>query len=158
MQRAKTDRGKNHLVQYRINTGNHRPNKQGARRLPLVKRRVEEKEIDKMLKAGVIEPSCSPWASPVVLVTKPDGSIRYCIDYYQLNDVTLKDSYPLSHTQDCLESLREAKWFSTLDLQSGYWQIEMDPKDKEKNCIYKYSWLVSVLCHAFWIKQCAQYV
>ena len=65
-------------------------------------------------------------------ITKPDGSIRYCIDYRQLHDVTLKDSYPLPHTQDCLESLREAKWFSTLDLQSGYWQIEMDQKDKEK--------------------------
>ena len=119
--RTKTDRGKTHLVQHRIHTGTHRPIKQRPRRLPLAKRRVEGEEIDKMLKAGVIEPSCSPWTSPVVLVTKPDGSIIYCIDYRQLNDVTLKDSYPLPHTQDCLESLREAKWFSTLDLQSGYW-------------------------------------
>ena len=54
-------------------------------------------------------------------MTKKDGSIKYCIDYCQLNNITIKDSYPLPNPQDCLESLREAKWFSTL-----YWQIEMD--------------------------------
>ena len=76
-----------------------------------------------MLEAGVIEPSDSPWPSTVVLVTKKGGSIRYCIDYRQLNDTSIKDSYPLPYPQDCLESLLESKWFSTLDLQSGYWQI-----------------------------------
>ena len=69
-----------------------------------------------MLQAGVIESSSSPWASPVFLVTKSDGSIKYCIDYRQLNSITSKNSYPLPHPQDCLESLCEAKWFSTLDL------------------------------------------
>ena len=80
-----------------------------------------------MLQAGVIEPSSSPWASPVVLVTQKDGSIRYSIDYRQLNSITSKDSYPLARPQDFLESLHKAKWFSTLDLQSGYWQIENEP-------------------------------
>ena len=62
------------------------------------------------------------------MVTKKDGLIRYSIHYRQLNSITSKDSYP----QDCLESLHEAMWFSTLDLKSGYWQIEMDPKDHER--------------------------
>ena len=138
---SKLDRGKTHLVKHKIDTGGHAPIKQRPRRLPLAKRKVEREEIDKMLETGVIESSCSPWASPVVLVTKKDGSIRYCIDYRRLNNITIKDSYPLPHPQDCLESLREAKWFSTLDLQSGYWQIEMDPEDREKTAFASLSGL-----------------
>ena len=130
---SKLDRGKTHLVKHKIDISNHAPIKQRPRWLPLAKRKVEREEIDKMLETGVIVLSCSPWASPVVLVTKKDGSIRYCIEYRQLNNITIKDSYHLPHPQDCLESLREAKWFSTLDLQSDYWQIEMDPEDCEKN-------------------------
>ena len=85
-----------------------------------------------MLSSGVIEECESPWASPVVLVRKKDGSIRYCVDYRKLNAVTIKDSYPLPLTQDCLDELSGSSWFSTLDLQSGYWQIEVDPNDRQK--------------------------
>ena len=137
----KLDRGKTSLVQHQIDTGTHPPIKQMPRRLPLSKREAEREEVDKMLSAGVIGPSSSPWASPVVLVTKKDGSIRYCIDYRRLNDVTLKDSYPLPHPQDCLEALRESRWFSTLDLQSGYWQIGMHPDDREKTAFASMSGL-----------------
>ena len=119
--KRKSDRGKTHLVKHTINTGDHKSIKQRPRHMPLAKREAEREEVDKMLQAGVIEPSSSPWASPIVLVTKKDGSVRYCIDYRQLNNIIFKDSYPLPHSQDCLESLRESKWFSTLDLQSGYW-------------------------------------
>ena len=132
---SKLDRGKTHLVKHKIDSGNHAPIKQSPRRLPLAKWKVEREEIDKMLETGLIESSCSPWASPVVLVTKKDGSIRYCIDYRQLNNITIKDSYHSPHPRNCLESLREANWFSTLDLQSGYWQIEMDPEDREKQLL-----------------------
>ena len=139
--KSKLDRGKTHFVQHKIDTGDHLPIKQRPRRLPLRQREVEREEVGKMLQAGVIEPSSSPWASPVVLLTKKDGSMRYCTDYRQLNGITSKDSYPLPHPQDCLESLREAKWFSTLDIQSGYWQIEMDPKDREKTAFCSMSGL-----------------
>ena len=105
------DRGRTQLVKHKINTGNQPPIKQRPRRLPMAKREVERQEVEKMLESGVIEPSCSPWAAPVVLVTKKDGSIRYCIDYRQLNNITIKDSYPLPHTQDCLDSLQGATWF-----------------------------------------------
>ena len=101
----KTYWGKAHLMQHNIDTREHRPIKQKPRMLPMSKCEEECKEVQKMLEAEVIEFSSSPWASPVVLVSKKDGSIRYCIDYRQLNDITLKDSYPLPHPQDYLEAL-----------------------------------------------------
>ena len=116
----KTDRGRTDLVQHQINTGNDPPFKQRPRHLPISQREVETEEIEKMLSSGVIEPSESLRVSPIVLARKKDGSIQYCIDYSQLNDLTIKDSYPLPRTQDCLDELLGSVWFSTLDLQSGY--------------------------------------
>ena len=126
------DLGKTDAIQHRINTGDAAPLRQPPRRVPLAKRREAQQAVEEMHNAGVIEPSSSPWASPVVLVRKKDGTTRFCVDYRKLNHVTKKDSYPLPRIDDTLEALAGAKWFSSLDLKSGYWQVELHPDDKEK--------------------------
>jgi transposase InsO family protein len=95
-------------------------------------RQAETTEVDKMLKAGVIEPATSEWASPVVLVPKPDGSLRFCIDYRRLNAITVRDTYPLPRMDECIDSLGDAVVFSTLDCNSGYWQIPLHESDRDK--------------------------
>ena len=75
-----------------------------------------------MQKNGVISPSKSPWASPVVLVRKRDGTHRFCVDYRVLNSVTKSDSFPLPRIDELLDQLGESKYFSTIDLASGFWQ------------------------------------
>ncbi|CAG5014564.1 unnamed protein product [Parnassius apollo] len=126
------DIGKTGLVQHKINTGEELPIRQRPRSLPVEREKEVETMIEGVVKDGVIEPSSSPWYSPVVLVKKKDGSIRFCVDYRRLNDVTKKDSYPLPRIDDTLDMLTGVKCFSTLDLKNGYWQVEIDPKDKEK--------------------------
>jgi hypothetical protein len=113
-----------------------------------------EEEMKKMMDAGVIRPSKSPWASPVVIVRKKDGSCRFCIDFRRVNEVTVKDAYPLPRVEDSLDVLQGSAYFSTLDLASGYWQVEMEEIDKEKTAFAsKYgSWEFNVmpfgLCNA----------
>ena len=125
--------GRTDLVKHDIVTDGSQPIKQHMRRIPFHLRPEADKEVSKMLNAGVIEPSSSPWAAPVVLVRKKDGTIRYCIDYRKLNDVTKKDSYPLPRIDDSLDVLGKANYFSTLDLASGYWQIQLTDEAKEKS-------------------------
>ena len=85
-----------------------------------------------MLAHNVIQPSRSPWASPIVIVRKKDGSARFCVDYRKLNAITRKDAYPLPRIDDTLDTLSGSQWFSTLDLLSGYWQVEVAEGDRDK--------------------------
>lgn len=105
---------------------------QPAYRTALSKRKLVEEAIDDMLAQGVIRPSTSPWASPITLVPKKDGSTRFCVDYRRLNSVTLKDQYPLPVIQDIFDQVGGSAVFSTLDLKSGYWQIPVAERDIEK--------------------------
>ena len=85
-----------------------------------------------MLKDNVVIPSNSPWASPVVLVRKKDGEWRFCVDYRRLNAITTKDVYPLPRIDDALSRMEGSRYFTILDMQAGYWQVEVDEQDRVK--------------------------
>ncbi|CAM4831673.1 unnamed protein product [Rotaria magnacalcarata] len=89
-------------------------------------RKIIDDKLDEMREQHVIIPSKSPWASPVVLALKKDGLYRLCIDYRKLNEVTVRDAYPIPRIDDTLDALQYAQFISTLDLRSGYWQVEME--------------------------------
>ena len=95
------------------------PFRQPYRRQNPAVRREEMAQVQQMLSSNVIRPSNSPWASPVVMVRKKDGSLRFCVDFRQLNAATVKDAHPLPRIDDLLDAVHGAKWFSTLDLKSG---------------------------------------
>ncbi|KAJ8013689.1 hypothetical protein DPEC_G00032400 [Dallia pectoralis] len=118
-----TDLGRTHVTRHQINTSGAKPIKIAPRRIPLHLQQEASDHVKQMLDNNIIRPSCSPWASPVVLVRKKDGTLRFCVDYRGLN-VTEKDAYPLPRIDDALDSLNQAQWFSTLDLASGYWQVQ----------------------------------
>ena len=118
-------------IQHDIETGDAKPIKQPPRRPLLAARDEEDKQLDEMLETGIIEPSYSPWSSPVCMAKKKDGSFCFCIDYRRLKAVTKKDAYPVPHVKDALDSFHGAKYFATIDLLSGYWQIGMTEKAKQ---------------------------
>lgn len=107
-------------IQHNIDTGKAKPVKQRMRRTPVCFAAEEEAHLQKMLKAGVIQESTSDWASAPVLIRKRDGSVRWCIDYRALNEVTVKDVFPLPLIDDCLDTLSGSIWFSKLDANSAY--------------------------------------
>jgi hypothetical protein len=122
--------GRTNKVYHRIHAGDSLPIRQPPR-IPLAKQAEVKEMLDDMRYPGVIEESDSPWSFPVVLVRK-NGELRFCVDYRKLNDVTKKYCFPLPRMDDTLDTLAGAKWFSTLDLKSGYWQVDVHPDDKEK--------------------------
>ena len=124
--------GHTDTVKMRIDTGDTKPIKLRPYRTPIKNREVIDKAVDEMLDAEVIRRSNSPWSFPVVIVDKKDGTKRFCVDFRKLNQVTKKNSYPLPLIDDILALLGKAKFFTSLDLKSGYWQVLMDEKDKEK--------------------------
>ena len=126
-------------IEHSIDTGDSLPIKQRLRRTPACFAGEEEKHLEKMIKADVIEPSMSEWASPPVLIRKRDGSVRWCVDYRALNKVTKKDVFPLPLIPEFLDSLTGNQWFSKLDATWGYWQVKIKDSDKCKTAfITKY--------------------
>ena len=101
------------------------------RRIPAHYRQEIEKKINTMLEQGIIEESSSPWMAPAVFVPKKSGEIRMCIDYRELNKRTKKDAYPLPLLDEVQDRLAGSTIFSTLDLQSGYWQLPVNKSDRE---------------------------
>ena len=142
------------LVEHEIHTTG-RPIRLPFRRQNPIVRDIEQQQVKEMLRDEVIRPSTSPWASPVVMVKKKDGSMRFCVDFRKMNDATIKDAHPLPRIDDTLESLYGAQYFTTLDLKSGYWQVPIKEEDKEKTAfrtssgqLYEFNQLPFGLCNA----------
>jgi len=129
---GEADLGETSLAAHQIDTGEARPIRQTLRCQPFNLLDKIDEHVAKMVEAGVIEPSCSPWTSNIVLVSKKDGSLRFCIEYRKLNSVTRRDAYPLPRIDSCLDALSGAQFFSAFDLRSSYHQVPMDMKDADK--------------------------
>ena len=119
------------LTEHTIELLNDEPFKERFRRIaPPVVEEVRA-HIQEMLDGGAIQPSQSPWCNAVVLVRKKDGSLRFCIDFRRLNQMTKKDTFPLPRMQETMESMVGARHFSCMDLKSGFWQVKMDEKSRQ---------------------------
>lgn len=136
------------LVQHHIRTGEHGPIRQHAYRASPEKRAEIERQVAGLLSDDVIEESCSPWVSPVVLVKKKCGAWHFRIDYRCSNSITIQDSYPLPRVDDTLDESAASRWFSTLDFSNGYWQVEVAEQYREKNSFYYRLASISVGLHA----------
>ncbi|KAL0202987.1 hypothetical protein M9458_001005, partial [Cirrhinus mrigala] len=126
------DLGYTDLIEHQIPLLDDAPVCQRYRRLPPSQYEEVKAHIKQLLEHDVIRESCSPYSSPIVIVKKKDGSIRMCVDYRQLNAKTRRDAYPLPRIEESLDALSGACWFSTLDLASGYNQVAVAEKDKQK--------------------------
>ena len=124
------DMGHTSMVKHKIRLNNYTPFKERYHRIPPNLFDEVKKHLKEMIEVGAIRKSSSPWASAVVLVRKKDGSLRFCIDLCKLNAHTIKYAYSLPHIDETLDCLRGATIFTSLDLKSGYWQVEMEEESK----------------------------
>lgn len=145
------DRGIDHVIP---TLPEAKPTYRAPYRLSPAETREVEKQIAELLLLGCIEPSSSPYGAPIVFVPKPDGSLRMCIDYRLLNSITVKNKFPLPRVDQLLDQLQGAKVFSSLDLQSGYYQIRINPEDVAKTAFitpygsYQFKVLSMGLCNS----------
>ena len=150
-----TDLGCTNLVEHEIHLENDQPFKEPYRRVPPGLFQEVREHLKEMLEIGAIKDSNSPFSSNVVIARKKDGTIRFCIDFRKLNQRTTKDAYAILRIDDTLHLLAGAKYFSKLDLKSGYWHVELREQDKAKTAFqvgtlgfYKYNRMPFGLCNA----------
>jgi hypothetical protein len=124
--------GLNRLVEHVIDTGDHPPIRCRPHFTTYQEEQAMRKEVLDMLEKGICRPSNSPWAFPVVMTKKPDGSIRFCFDARRLNEITRKDSYTLPRIQDLLQQFRGAEFFTVADCASGFWQVPLSKESIPK--------------------------
>ncbi|GFX68488.1 hypothetical protein TNCV_2431951 [Trichonephila clavipes] len=123
------------------------------------KKEILKREIDRLLAEGIIEECESPYASPVVLIPKPNGTFRLCIDYRKLNEIAVADTYPLPRMDDLLHQAKLTPFMSTLDLRAGYHQVKVHVEDQDKTAFvcpfgtYRYLRMPYVKYLGFWITQ-----
>ncbi len=133
--------GRTRLTQHHIDTGTSKPIKLRPYRVSPQRQQIISQHINQMLTDGIIELANGPYAAPVTLQPKKDGSLRFCVDFRQLNSVTVRDVYPLPRIDDTLDQLQTAKYFTSLDLKSGFWQIELDDESRPKTAFITHAGL-----------------
>lgn len=133
-------------VQHQLDVQGHDPIRSRPFRRSQANIKIVDEELQKLLNHGLLIPSKSPWASPVLIFKKKDGTNRVVINYRRLNSITKKDSYPLPQIDDTLDRLGGAKYFSAMDLISGYWQIDLPPSEQEKCAIITEKGLYQPTC------------
>ncbi len=126
------DMGVTHLAEHKIDTGDARPFREPLRRHGPLKEKAIKNVVTDCLSKGIMAPSVSPWANAPVVTWKPDNTPRFCLDFRRLNQLVKFDCYPLPRFEDCIDSLHGSKYYCSLDLQAGYWQIPLRSQDKEK--------------------------
>ena len=127
---SETDLRRAERFSHNIETVDHPPIRQRPYRIPHSQLDMVDRHIENMLEKGVIQESNSPWSQSLVIVTKKDGSPRFCVDFRKLNSITKIQIFPMPRVDEVLDTLGDACYFTTLDLASGYWQIQLNPKDK----------------------------
>ncbi|KAK3508128.1 hypothetical protein QTP70_015177 [Hemibagrus guttatus] len=148
--------GHTSLIEHSIDTGDAKPVHLPPYRTSPTKKQLIEDQIGKMLKEGIIEPATGPWAAPVVIVQKPCGEPRFCVDYHGLNLLTVKDSYPLPRVDESLDFLSRGKFLTTINLTRGYWQVSMAEDARPKTAFVSHYGLFQFLCASIW--SCAVYL
>ena len=149
-----TKLGKTNILTHSIDTKDHHPICNAPRRTNPAAMQEISQQLNKMLEQDVIQPSLSSWSSPIVLVKKKTGDWRVCIDYRRLNEVTVRDAHPLPRIDDTLDALQGNKYFTALDLHSGYWQVAMSDQDKQKTAftcpqgLFQFNTMPMGLCNA----------
>ncbi|PIK53262.1 Septin-8-A [Apostichopus japonicus] len=148
------DIGRTAEVMHRIRLTDDTPFRQKSRRIPPADFKDAKEHIEELLRKSIIRESFSPYASAIVLVRKKNGDIRLTVDYRLLNSRTVKDQYNIPKIEDTFHSLSGAVWFSSLDLKSGYYQIEMEEEDKQKTAFwcplgfYEFNRMPQGICNA----------
>ena len=143
-----------HLVNHKINTDRNQPVRSRVGRVSPQAEGEIERQVQEMLKNNIIRPSCSPWGSRVILITKKDGGVRFAVDYRALNSITRKDSYPFPDINGLLDKLHGSGVFTTMDGAAAYWSIPLDRRDISKTAFVtpcgQYEFLVMPfgLCNA----------
>ena len=143
--------GRTNLGEHSVKLTSSDPIRQRPYPVPHAMKNVIEEETQKMVRMGVIEPSDSPYSSPIVLVRKPDGSNRFCIDFRLFNRITVFDAEPLPNPDEIFANMSGSKFFSKLDLSKGYWQIPLSHDAKEKTAFRSPSGLYQFRVMPFWL-------
>ena len=146
--------GCTYACRHHIHTKHGSPVCQQPYHLPHVYKEAVEKEIELILKQGIIEPDSSEWASPIVIIKKKDDIIHLCVDYRRLNAMTQVDAYPMPRIDDILDQVGQARYITTLDLAKGYWQVPVAEEDHPKTAfitprgLYQFKMMPFGLCGA----------